>query len=93
MNLPTENTIDILSRLSARDVISCKCVCKSGLELLNSREFVNSHLSKSVSGLAVVRSNSYKIFEFEDRLDLEHHNLRYSLVTKSVFPRAEALRG
>ncbi|XP_042033892.1 F-box protein CPR1-like [Salvia splendens] len=97
VNLPTENTINILSRISVRDVLSCKCVCKSGLELLNSREFVKSHLSKSVSGLAVVRSgvesNSYEIFEFQDSLDLEHHNLRYSLVTKFVFPRAEALRG
>ncbi|XP_042033560.1 uncharacterized protein LOC121780105 [Salvia splendens] len=67
VNLPTENKIDILSRLSARDVI---IVVRSGVE-----------------------SNSYEIFEFQDSLDLEHHDLRNSLVTKVVSPRAEALQG
>ncbi|KAL1543906.1 F-box protein-like protein [Salvia divinorum] len=96
-NLPLEITTDILSRLPPRAVVSCKCVCQSWLKLLNSNEFVKSHLSKSVPGMAVVRScvesNSYEIFEFEDSLDLERHHLRYSLVTKFAFPFAEVIRG
>ncbi|XP_057785104.1 F-box protein CPR1-like [Salvia miltiorrhiza] len=96
-NLPLEITIDILSRLPPRAVISCRCVCKSWLELLDSHEFVKSHLSKSAPGMAVVRSgvesNSYEIFEFKDSLGLEPHHLRYSSVTKFVFPHAEVIRG
>ncbi|XP_047958239.1 F-box protein CPR1-like [Salvia hispanica] len=97
VNLLLEIAINILSWLPPRTVIRCKCVCKSWLKLLDTREFVKLHLSKSVPGMAVVRSNvetnSYEIFEFEDKLDLERHHLRYSSVTKFVFPRAALIRG
>ncbi|XP_047961870.1 F-box protein At3g07870-like [Salvia hispanica] len=95
VNLPLEIAINILSRLPPRAVVCCKCVCRSWLKLLDTREFVKLHLSKSVPGMAVVRScvltNSYEIFEFEDKLDLEHHHLRYSSVTKFVFPHASRI--
>ncbi|KAH6763695.1 hypothetical protein C2S51_014944 [Perilla frutescens var. frutescens] len=67
-SLPPEVTIDIFSRLPVRSIICCKCVCKSWLDLIKSNEFVNSHLSKSVSGLAHFRmfepSMPYKFLEF-----------------------------
>ncbi|KAH6796412.1 hypothetical protein C2S51_037398 [Perilla frutescens var. frutescens] len=58
-SLPPEVTIDIFSKLPIRSIIRCKCVCKSWLELLKTREFVNSHLSKSVPGLALFQRLSY----------------------------------
>ncbi|KAI3464425.1 hypothetical protein Pfo_021088 [Paulownia fortunei] len=78
-NLPFEIVIDILSRLPIRTIIICKCVCKSLLDLLETREFAKmskSHLSKSM------HSDLFQIFEFEDAPDLEHHELHYNPVTK-----------
>ncbi|KAK4413275.1 putative F-box protein [Sesamum alatum] len=86
-NLPSELIINILSRLPVRTIISCKCVCKSWLNLLNTPEFARSHLSKSVPGLILWQiqsqlSEHLEIFEFEDELDLERHELHYNPVTK-----------
>ncbi|KAI3464426.1 hypothetical protein Pfo_021089 [Paulownia fortunei] len=85
-NLPSEIVIDILSRLPVRTITSCKCVCKSWLGLLETREFAKSHLSKSVPGLVVyhseMHSDLFQIFEFEDAPNLEHHELHYNPVTK-----------
>ncbi|KAH6803091.1 hypothetical protein C2S51_034537 [Perilla frutescens var. frutescens] len=79
-NLPAEIIIDILSRLPVRAIMSCKCVCKPLLNLLKTDEFAKSHLSKSVPGL-VVNGDRCKIFEFDDSLDLEHHEHHYIPVT------------
>ncbi|KAL8465903.1 hypothetical protein ACS0TY_035135 [Phlomoides rotata] len=90
-NLPSETIIDILSRLPVQTVISCKCVQKSWLHLVETREFVKSHLSKSIPGLIIAESTIrkgedmstlYNFFEFEDGFDVEHHDLHYKLVTK-----------
>ncbi|KAH6828458.1 hypothetical protein C2S53_016943 [Perilla frutescens var. hirtella] len=71
--LTPELMIDIFSRLPIRSIIRCKCVCKSWLELLETCEFVNSHLSKSATGLAIFQSfifggpspsKPYKFLEF-----------------------------
>ncbi|KAL8465904.1 hypothetical protein ACS0TY_035136 [Phlomoides rotata] len=97
--LPSEIVIDILSRLSVRTVISCKCVQKSWLHLVETQEFVKSHLSKSVPGLALtifelsLNSNSYNFFEFEDGFDVEHHDLHYKLVTKFNLTNDETIMG
>lgn len=69
--LPPEITMDILSRLPVLSVFTCKCVCKSWLDLLKTDEFVNAHLAKAVPRLAVNDPKSCKIFEFVDDLDLE----------------------
>ncbi|KAH6818046.1 hypothetical protein C2S51_001649 [Perilla frutescens var. frutescens] len=79
-NLPSEIIIDILSRLPVRAIISCKFVCKPWLNLLKTDEFAKSHLSKSVPGL-VVNGDKCKIFDFDDVLNLEHHEHHYSPVT------------
>ncbi|KAL8458286.1 hypothetical protein ACS0TY_035963 [Phlomoides rotata] len=55
-NLPSETIIDILSRLPVRTVISCKCVQKSWLHLVETREFVKLHISKSIPGLIIVET-------------------------------------
>ncbi|KAL8458292.1 hypothetical protein ACS0TY_035969 [Phlomoides rotata] len=89
-NLPSEIVIDILSRLPVRTVISCKCVQKCWLHLVETQEFVKSHLSKSVPCLALAISdlshhyvpNLYKFFEIEDGFDVEHHDHHYKLVTE-----------
>ncbi|KAK4391176.1 F-box protein [Sesamum angolense] len=84
--LPSELIINILSRLPVRTIISCKCVCKSWLNLLDTPEFAKSHLSISVPGLILYQSprhlEYFKIFEFEDELDLERHELHYNPVTE-----------
>ncbi|KAL8510280.1 hypothetical protein ACS0TY_017184 [Phlomoides rotata] len=89
-NLPLEIIINILSRLPVRTIISCKCICKSWLNLVETDEFVKSHLSNSVPGLAIheygLKLESYKFYEFEDELDLEHHELHYNAVTNFGLP-------
>lgn len=69
-HLPSEIMLDILSRLPVRTIMSCKCVCKPWLELLKTREFVNSHLSKLVPALTFVKGGEqpkpYEIIEFAD---------------------------
>ncbi|XP_047943183.1 F-box protein At3g07870-like [Salvia hispanica] len=65
--LPSEIVLDILSRVPTREAMACKCVCKPWLGLLASPEFVNSHMSRSVPGIAVeTRAQSYKMVEFVD---------------------------
>ncbi|XP_073145979.1 F-box protein At5g18160-like isoform X2 [Henckelia pumila] len=86
INLPSEITISILSRLPIRTIISCKCVCKQFLNLLSAPEFVTSHLSLSNPGLVIrqygVKDDMCQIIEFEDEFDLQHHNLRDNGVMK-----------
>lgn len=50
--LPSDITIDILSRLPLPQIGRCRCVSNSWQNLLKSPDFVNTHLSKSVVGLA-----------------------------------------
>lgn len=78
-NLPSEILINILSRLPIRTIISCKCVCKSWLELLETDEFVTFHLSKAAPGLVVLGCN---VYELEDAVDLERHELHYNPVAE-----------
>ncbi|XP_041996824.1 putative F-box protein At1g46840 [Salvia splendens] len=70
--LPSTIIINILSRLSTRAVMDCKCVCKPWLGLLTTPEFVNSHMSRSVPGIVVesCSPHSCKTIEFVDELDL-----------------------
>lgn len=69
-NLPPEITINILSLLPIPAIISCKCVCKSWLCLIETAEFVESHLSKSPSLVAVfdreMGPKPYRVLEFSD---------------------------
>ncbi|EYU23136.1 hypothetical protein MIMGU_mgv1a008592mg [Erythranthe guttata] len=75
-HLPPETTIDILSRLPIRTIVRSKLVCKSWRDLLRTREFADSHLSRSTSGLAICEySSELRIFEFEDEHNHQHrHN-------------------
>ncbi|CAA0809805.1 Unknown protein [Striga hermonthica] len=85
-HLPQEITINILSRLPIKTIITCKLVCKSWLELLETREFVDFHLSKSLPGLIVFKttrsSKILEFFELNDEPNLEHHNVHYNPVTE-----------
>lgn len=71
--LPPEIIIDILSRLPIQTIISCKRVCRSLLVSVDSPEFAELHISKSVPNLAIYqgmgRRKPYKVFEFVDDLD------------------------
>ncbi|KAL9173350.1 hypothetical protein ABFS82_03G108100 [Erythranthe guttata] len=83
-NLPPEITIDTLSRLPIRTIIRCRLVCKSWRNLIQTREFADSHLSKSASGIVITSgfSRYLEIYEFVDELDLESHELHYNPVTE-----------
>ncbi|KAL9173351.1 hypothetical protein ABFS82_03G108200 [Erythranthe guttata] len=81
--LPLEIIIEIVSRLPIRTIVTCKSVCKTWRNLIQTRAFVDSHLSKSSSGVVTCRISRYfKIFEFVDELDLDHHNRHYIPVTE-----------
>ncbi|XP_042067870.1 F-box protein At5g62510-like [Salvia splendens] len=72
--LPSEIVVNILSRLPIQDAMACKCVCKPWLVLLATPEFVNSHLSISVPGIAVeTHSKSFYVMEIVDELCDEEH--------------------
>ncbi|KAL7149735.1 hypothetical protein ABFS83_05G061000 [Erythranthe nasuta] len=94
-NLPPEIIIDIVSRLPIRSIGACKCVCKSWRNLLHTREFTDFHLSKSVPALFIGYDSdlkNYKIFEFDDELGLESHDLHYNQIIKfdsTGFERSE----
>ncbi|KAL7156012.1 hypothetical protein ABFS83_03G114400 [Erythranthe nasuta] len=83
-NLPSEIVIEILSRLPIPTIKICKRVRKSWRDLIQTREFVDSHLSKSVPGLVVSEDRGrFEVFEFEDELlDLEDSDLRYKPVAR-----------
>lgn len=74
--------MEILSRLPVLSVLTCKCVCKTWLDLIGTDEFVKSHLAKAVPGLAVNDPDSCKIFEFEDELGLDEHESHYKDVSE-----------
>lgn len=92
-NLPCEITMEILSRLPVRSVKSCKCVCKSWLNLLETEEFLKSHLSKAVPGLVVSDPDSCIIYDFNDAPDLEEHELHYDPVIDFKFNHFGAIHG
>ncbi|GER37792.1 F-box family protein [Striga asiatica] len=85
-HLPQEITINILSRLPIKTIISCKLVCKPWLELLETREFADSHLSKSLPGLVVFKTTRHstmlEFFELIDKPGLEHHKFHYNPVAE-----------
>ncbi|KAG8378377.1 hypothetical protein BUALT_Bualt08G0131200 [Buddleja alternifolia] len=85
--LPSEIIINILSRLPIRTIITSKCICKSWLDLIETPEFAEFHLSKSVPGLIVyqseIHSNLFKIYDFKEAVEeIEHHELRYNRITQ-----------
>ncbi|XP_073146851.1 F-box protein CPR1-like [Henckelia pumila] len=85
-SLPSEIISCILSRLQIRTLVSCKSVCKRWLGILSAPEFAKCHLSLSNPGLVVYQFEddeySCKIFEFDDVLELQNHDLHYNLVQK-----------
>ncbi|KAL8466493.1 hypothetical protein ACS0TY_035541 [Phlomoides rotata] len=87
-NLPSDIVIYILSTLPICTIIRCKRVCKSWLALLETPEFVSSHILNSIPGLAVYagKPKLYDFFKFEDGRDLEQHELHYDFVTQISLP-------
>ncbi|KAL9173337.1 hypothetical protein ABFS82_03G106900 [Erythranthe guttata] len=81
-NLPPEIVIEILSRLPIRTIKICKRVRNSWRDLIRTREFADSHLSKSVQGMVFCSEfNNYGVFAFEDGLDLQDPERRYEQIT------------
>ncbi|KAJ9551554.1 hypothetical protein OSB04_015599 [Centaurea solstitialis] len=85
-DLPTELTIDILSRLPVKTILRCKRVCKKWRNLVSDSCFVNLNLSRSRTRFIVhqtVKSECYgsmdpgtlKWVEIEDKVD--HHRLHH----------------
>ncbi|KAJ9552152.1 hypothetical protein OSB04_016197 [Centaurea solstitialis] len=82
-DLPTELTIDILSRLPVKTIFHCKRVCKKWWNLVLDSSFVNLHLSISPTSLIVhqrvkylcdgsLDSGYFKWVEIGDKVD-DHH--------------------
>lgn len=87
-NLPSDIVIEILSRLPIRAIITCKCVRKSWLALLQTPEFADSHRLREVVVLALYDSTPkvYTFFDIEDGVDLENHRLRFNPAIKFNLP-------
>ncbi|XP_057793494.1 F-box protein At3g07870-like [Salvia miltiorrhiza] len=91
-NLPSEITINILSRLPLGGIAMSKCVCKPWLHLLATDDFIKSHLAKSTPALAVLTSSSCTVFEFEDHQNLDRHDLHYNPLIKFDLPHAAGIQ-
>ncbi|KZV28062.1 hypothetical protein F511_27126 [Dorcoceras hygrometricum] len=84
-NLPSEIIVSILSRLPIRTIVSCRHVYRRWLEILSAPEFAKLHLSLSSPGLITHQfeeEDLCKLFEFEDVLELQDHDLHYNLVNE-----------
>ncbi|KAL1533735.1 F-box protein-like protein [Salvia divinorum] len=92
VNLPSELTSDILSRLPLRSISIGKCVCKSWLNLFQSDDFVKSKIKTppSLVRLIPMETNSTQCttfeFEDEDEADVESHALRFQPLTDFEIP-------
>ncbi|KAL1557479.1 F-box protein-like protein [Salvia divinorum] len=93
-DLPSEIIADILLRLPLESVATCKCVCKPWLDVIETDDFVTSHLSKSAPALAVSMpteySNWFNVFKLEDEPEHEHEHVP---ITKFDFPQASTIQG
>ncbi|GJZ36357.1 F-box associated domain containing protein [Tanacetum coccineum] len=82
-DLPTDVTVDILSRLPVKTIIHCKCVCKKWRILVSEANFVKLHLSRSHASLlfhhfTIQELHNFgqgilKLVDIED--DVHHHHL------------------
>ncbi|XP_057793481.1 F-box protein CPR1-like [Salvia miltiorrhiza] len=87
-NVPLEIMSNILSRLPLRSIVISKCVCKPWLHLLETDDFVKSHLSKPALAVLAQDSTLFAVFNLEDEdgVDLESHDLHYNPVTDFDIP-------
>ncbi|KAJ9552494.1 hypothetical protein OSB04_016539, partial [Centaurea solstitialis] len=72
-DLPTELTIDILSRLPVKTIIHCKRVCKKWRNLVSDSSFVNLHLSRSPTGIIIHHKKPYLIRSATGIRIIVHH--------------------
>ncbi|PON77634.1 F-box domain containing protein [Trema orientale] len=70
MDLPKEVFVIILLKLSVRSIISCKCVCKTWLNLISSPQFFRLHMAQARTSL-LFRDGDYYVAEPEDGRDLD----------------------
>ncbi|CAA3002957.1 F-box At3g07870-like [Olea europaea subsp. europaea] len=95
MNLPSDILVEILSRLPARAVFRCKCVCKTWIKIFSDSKFVALHFAKARPGIVVHQSemfkNLIKVVEFEDEID--HHNLDEDSLVKFDLKRISEFSG
>ncbi|XP_047938971.1 putative F-box protein At3g16210 isoform X2 [Salvia hispanica] len=85
-NLPSDTIIHILLRLTPKNISTCKCVCKTWLNLIESDNFHKSHPLVVVVSMPAKDSNRFNVFKLED----EH---KEDLFTKFNFPRASTIQG
>ncbi|MFS7903302.1 putative F-box domain-containing protein [Helianthus anomalus] len=50
-DLPSNIMVDILSRLTVKTIIHCRCVCKNWRNIVSESHFANIHLSRSPAGV------------------------------------------
>ncbi|XP_047948951.1 F-box protein CPR1-like [Salvia hispanica] len=99
-NLPSEITINILSRLPLRSKSISKCVCKPWLNLIESGDFVKSEI-KTPPALVLLMPETSKstrctIIEFEDEdeeADLESYalDLQFRHLTEIEIPHGNSV--
>ncbi|XVE49924.1 hypothetical protein DITRI_Ditri01bG0120900 [Diplodiscus trichospermus] len=65
LKLPSQITVEILSRLPVKTIIQCKTVCKAWHNVLLDPCFPQIHLAKSSVNLMLCRFSSYWLVEFE----------------------------
>lgn len=67
-DLQRDTLSDILSRLPAKSLLSCQCVCKRFDALIRNPDFINSHLNRATSTTSAdICSISVLSFDKEDR--------------------------
>ncbi|XP_051123567.1 F-box protein At3g07870-like [Andrographis paniculata] len=96
MNLPSHLILEILSRLPAKTIIQCRCVCQLWLRLIDNHHFAAVNFSRARPGLVVHQSDLFKSFarlvDFDDDDSQDHlprnTMLKFNLNAVSTFPDA-----
>ncbi|KAL5579724.1 hypothetical protein UlMin_012166 [Ulmus minor] len=84
--LPPEVVTDILSRLSVRNLLCFRCVCKQWRSIIDSQDFIHFHFrkcSESKSHLTLILRKDFQLFTVEldalkDAVELPHPLMCYN---------------
>ncbi|XP_058739956.1 F-box protein CPR1-like [Vicia villosa] len=91
VHLPEELIIEILLRLTVKNVLRCKCVCKSWFSLISNPNFATSHSQLAASPtdkLVCLRNNSETLLSIDFNASLNNDSSYASLSHEFLPPRS-----
>ncbi|XP_026409927.1 F-box/kelch-repeat protein At3g23880-like [Papaver somniferum] len=87
--LPRDIQVEILLKLPAKSILTCKCVCKLWLNRISSPKFINDHLKISIQN-----KNNHKIMLMDKESDTGKrliYSIDYASITSTPYLSCEYL--